>query len=251
MWSLMALTFSLVFMQKLSFANSLKPSNVAVACLLGASAFGVWAVLKNPTPTVAVAPTIAVPSETTPATTPPTDTRGAGRGPEPRLLRSPAPVLPVKLSEEAQRMVADMLNVYRCQHSVSQRTLAVSLPVNQDGKPRIRGVVSAALKESLGTLPDPCYVNAVLPKLANPETPVEEMDTLFEDLIKRPDALKLRMMFIIANIDNHPKSAEALQQLRDLLRTDWQQDWGRWEQAVNQLAAHQDRGVRIASCRSR
>ena len=239
-------------MLKLSFASSLKPSNVAVACLLGASAFGVWAVLKNPTPTVAVAPTIAVPSETKPAATPPpTETRGVGRGPDPRLLRSPAPVLPVKLSEEAQRMVADMLNVYRCQHSVSQRTLAVSLPVNQDGKPRIRGVVSAALKESLGTLPDPCYVNAVLPKLANPETPNEEMDTLFEDLIKRPDALKLRMMFIIANIDNHPKSAEALQQLRDLLRTDWQQDWGRWEQAVNQLAAHEDRGVRIASCRAR
>jgi len=238
-------------MPKLSFASSLKPSNVAVGCLLGASAFGVWAVLKNPTSTVAVAPAMAVPSETAPAATPPTENRGAGRGPEPRLLRSPAPVLPVKLSDESQRMVADMLNVYRCQHSINQRTLAVSLPVNQDGKPRIRGVVSAALKESLGTLPDPCYVNAVLPKLANPETPDEEMDTLFEDLIKRPDALKLRMMFIIANIDNHPKSAEALQQLRDLLRTDWQQDWGRWEQAVNQLAAHEERGVRIASCRAR
>jgi hypothetical protein len=167
----------------------------------------------------------------------------AGRGLDPRLMRSPAPVLPVPISEEAQRMVADMLNVYRCQHSTSQRALAVALPASGEG--------SAALRQSLGTLPDPCYVNAVLPKLANPETPSAEMDTLFEDLIKRPDALKLRMMFIIANIDNHPKSAEALQQLRDLLRTDWQQDWGRWEQAVNQLAAHEERGVRIASCRAR
>jgi hypothetical protein len=158
-------------------------------------------------------------------------------------MRSPAPVLPVAISEEAQRMVTDMLNVYRCQHSTSQRALAVSLPTNNDG--------AAALKQSLGTLPDPCYVNAVLPKLANPETPGMEMDTLYDDLLTRPSALKLRMMFIIASIDTHPKSADALQQLRDLVKTDWQQDWGRWEQAVNQLAAHEDRGVRIASCRAR
>ena len=211
----------------------------AVVSLISLGAFtkpAPKAVVEAPAPPPA-------PAEAAPASTGPNARPFAGRGFDPRLMRSPAPVLPVAISEEAQRMVTDMLNVYRCQHSTSQRAISVSLPANGDG--------GAELKQSLGTLPDPCYVNAVLPKLANPETPGAEMDMLYEDLLRRPNALRLRMMFIIASIESHPKSADALQQLRDLVRTDWQQDWGRWEQAVNQLAAHEDRGVRIASCRAR
>jgi len=171
----------------------------------------------------------------------------AGRGLNARLMRAAAPELPVALSEEGKRMVKDMLNVYRCSHSGSKRALPPSL----DGASLVAGMKPDAVTQSLGTMPDACYVNAALGRIANPESSSAELDVLFDDLLKRPDALKLRMLFVIASIESHPKAAEALAQLRGLIGTDWEQDWARWEQAVTQLAVRELRGIRIASCRSR
>jgi len=166
----------------------------------------------------------------------------AGRGLEARLMRAASPELPVALSDEGQRMVTAMLNFYRCGHTGSKRSLPpVALNDQQPG----------ALMQSLAAMPDACYVNATLGRIANPETTAAEMTALYEDLLKRPDALKLRMLFIIAGIQSHPMAAQALAQLRGLTGADWDQDWARWEQAVTQLAVREQRGIRVASCRSR
>ena len=212
------------------------PMAVAAVCC---AAVIDWSALTQPA-SATVVQTAAVAPESPPAKGEIATARPvAGRGLAPRLLRATLPDLPVALSEEAKRMVNGMLDVYRCNHSGSKRSLPLTAG---DTKP---------LAQSLATMPDACYVNSTLGRIANPETAAVEMKELFEDLLKRPDALKLRMLFVISSIETHPMAAEALTQLRGMIGTDWEQDWGRWEQAVNQLAAHEDRGVRIASCRSR
>jgi len=214
------------------------PIAAATACC---AAFIDWPKFNEPSTDAMESTTVArtvVPQSQAPV---PTKRPFFGRGGDTRLMRSPTPELPVALSEEGKRMVTGMLNVYRCGHSGSKR----SLP------PVISEPQSTTLDQSLASLPDACYVNAALGRIANPETPADEMSTLFADLLRRPDALKLRMLFVIASIGSHPRSAEALEQLRNLLSTDWEQDWARWEQAVTQFAVREERGVRIASCRSR
>ena len=75
------------------------------------------------------------------------------------------------------------------------------------------------------------------------------MDVLYQDLLKRPNPIKLRMLFIIAETDGHPLAASALRSLQTSLNMDHQQDWPRWEQAVTQVCAHEERGMRSDNCR--
>jgi hypothetical protein len=201
-----------------------------------------WPAVQEQKPDAGKETVVSVSAEPQPEVKTPPARPFGGRGLEARLMRSAPPELPVALSEEGQRMVTAMLNFYRCGHTGSKRSLP---PVtSNDQNPE-------ALMQSLASMPDACYVNASLSRIANPETSATEMATLFEDLLKRPDALKLRMLFIIASIQTHPMAAEALAQLRGLIGTDWEQDWARWEQAVTQLAVREQRGIRVASCRSR
>ena len=75
------------------------------------------------------------------------------------------------------------------------------------------------------------------------------MGLLYEDLLKRPNPIKLRMLFIIAETEGHPLAATALDNLRSILNMDHQQDWPRWEQAVTQVVTHEERGMRSENCR--
>ena len=165
--------------------------------------------------------------------------------PDPKFVAPAAPVLPVTLSAEGQRVAKDMLNAFRCMHSGNQRALPFTRLSSAGAEAQ-----SAALRQALGVLPDGCYVNAVFPRLANPATPEATMAVLFDDLLKRPDAIKLRMLFLIAGIESHPMAAPAMGVLRTALNIDFQQDWPRWESALNEQLIRAQHGLRGMSCRN-
>jgi|GEM_PF-2992047 len=172
-----------------------------------------------------------------------------GVTPDPRFFPRKTPLVLVSLTPEARSMALAMENKYRCAHCCGDETTPRCLPgldgeAYQDPK-----ALTEALRKSLGTLPNDCYVSTALPKVIDPKTPAELMSLLYEDLLKRPDPIKLRMLFIIAETDSHPLAATALDNLRTSMNIDHQQDWPRWEQAVTQVVAHEERGMRSENCR--
>lgn len=169
--------------------------------------------------------------------------------PDPRFARQQPTVVPDILSPEARQMAFTIQNKYRCAHCCDGGGTPQCLPgLGEDGSPDAK-VLVAALKNSLGTLPDDCYVSTALPKVVDTKTPAELMNVLYEDLLKRPNPIKLRMLFIIAEIADHPLAASALAELRTTLNLDHQHDWPRWEQAVTQQCVHEERGMRSDNCR--
>ena len=169
--------------------------------------------------------------------------------PDPRFIRRAQPSLPAALPLEARQMALAIQNKYRCAHCCDEETTPRCLPGL--GKEAVRDpqALTDALRKSLGELPDDCYVSTALPRMVDPKTPAELMNTLYEDLLKRPNPIKLRMLFIIAEIDGHPLAARGLTDLRAIMQLDHQNDWPRWEQAVVQQCAREERGMRGASCR--
>jgi len=169
--------------------------------------------------------------------------------PDPRFARRQPAVVPEALSSEARQMAFTIQNKYRCAHCCDSESSPRCLPgLGGDSSPDAKSLTSA-LRNSLGTLPDDCYVSTALPKVIDPNTPAELMHVLYDDLIRRPNPIKLRMLFIIAEIPDHPLAVSALDDLRTSLHLDHQQDWPRWEQAVIQQCAHEERGMRSDNCR--
>lgn len=193
-------------------------------------------------------------SEATPGAGPPRPpaaaTRpAAGVTPDPRFARRVPPTLPAALSPEAQRMALEIQTKYRCAHCCADEAAPRCLPGLAGAAGRDPQALAEALGKSLGTLPNDCYVSTALPKVIDPKTPAGLMDVLYQDLLNRPNPIKLRMLFIIAETDGHPLAASALRDLRTTLNMDHQQDWPRWEQAVTQVCAHEERGMRSDNCR--
>lgn len=165
--------------------------------------------------------------------------------PDPRFGRRQPTIVPEVLSPEARQMAFTIQNKYRCAHCCDDESSPRCLPgLGGENNPDAKGLVTA-----LGTLPDDCYVSTALPKVVDPNTPAELMHVLYDDLLRRPNPIKLRMLFIVAEIDGHPLADRALADLRTTLNLDHQQDWPRWEQAVNQQCAHEERGMRSDNCR--
>ena len=179
----------------------------------------------------------------------PAPRQAAGVTPDPRFVRRVPPTVPVALSPEARKMALEIQNKYRCAHCCADETAPRCLPgLGGDAGQDPQALVDA-LRKSLGSLPNDCYVSTALPKIIDPETPEDLMDVLYQDLLKRPNPIKLRMLFIIAETDGHPLAASALRSLQTSLNMDHQQDWPRWEQAVTQVCAHEERGMRSDNCR--
>ncbi len=148
-------------------------------------------------------------------------------------------------------MVREMQDIYRCTHSGNRRIFP-SLPASGGGDeaPSLEAL-GASLQQTLATMPDACYVAAALPQMSNPRTPSVLMNVLYQDVLKRPDSIRLRALFLIAGIEAHPLANDALDNLKEAMHVDYQMDWSRWEQAVSQAVAHDARGMRAASCRAR
>ena len=167
--------------------------------------------------------------------------------PDPNFVRVIPLKLPAAAAPEAPRVLQDLEGAYRCMHTGSKRSLAAWLPPGD--APTSAEELSQSMQRSLAKLPDACYVATALPQVINPRTPGPLMEVLLQDLDGRPDTIRLRTLFLIAGMQSHPRSGEALTNLQALLKIDYQRDWSRWDQAISDQLARDSHGLRGVSCR--
>jgi hypothetical protein len=169
--------------------------------------------------------------------------------PDPRFVNIKPPKIPAISSPDGQRVVVEMQNAYRCMHTSNWRAAQASLPKDAADAPASIEELAVSMRESLGLLPDSCYVANALPQIANPRTPRVLMDVLYNDLTSRPDPIKLRTFFLLAGIKSHPLAGKALDNLRTAMNSDYGTDWARWDQAISERLSREKMGMRGVSCR--
>jgi hypothetical protein len=89
-------------------------------------------------------------------------------------------------------------------------------------------------------LGDDHYASAAI-LLTNVHTATNVLDVLINDLLNRPNAVKLPALVLIQAVDEHPKAAEARELLQHYLDQDYGSDDDAWERAVQDwLKAHEE-----------
>jgi hypothetical protein len=165
----------------------------------------------------------------------------------------PRPVareIPEISTPEAKRVVRDLQRVYAGDSTSNKTKVADILSKITSGAAGSLEHSSTLLRQTVATLPDADYVNAVLPAILNPHGPAGVVDLLYQDLSTRPNTIRLRTLFLIAGIEAHPLAATALKDLQAILRTDYEQNWSRWDQAISQQLFRENRGSRGQDCRT-
>jgi hypothetical protein len=77
--------------------------------------------------------------------------------------------------------------------------------------------------------------------LTNAALPEGVLDILLDDVLNRPNSLKLPALLDVARSAQHPKSAEAKDFLKLFLEEDYASDWDKWQAGVEQwLKANPD-----------
>jgi len=107
----------------------------------------------------------------------------------------------------------------------------------------------ATLQKALSAVPDAEYVHVALAHVANPETPSEFMKVLFDNLANRSEEVKLLSYLVIAQNEANPMAQSAIDGLRATLGSDFQREWGRWEQAISQRIYRNKKAFRSDNCR--
>ncbi len=98
--------------------------------------------------------------------------------------------------------------------------------------------MTTATEEAVKRLPDADYDAVALPLIANPQTHGLVESVLFDDVMRRPDAIALPALLLVARVPNHPYAKFARENLDLLIGEDFGVDWPKWEIAVkNALAA--------------
>ena len=92
------------------------------------------------------------------------------------------------------------------------------------------------------------YATELLPQLLNVRTPSTEMAAVYQDLMTRPEALKLPGLLLVAEQEGHPYAAEALEGLRSEFGVDYGTEWDRWQQTIVDRVQRNGRGKRASSC---
>lgn len=89
-------------------------------------------------------------------------------------------------------------------------------------------------------LPDSDY-GLMHPYLTNAALPEDVLDVLLDDVLNRPNSLKLPALLAVAQSPQHPKAEEARDFLELLLDEDYGNDWNQWQVKMGQwLAANPD-----------
>ena len=77
--------------------------------------------------------------------------------------------------------------------------------------------------------------------LTNASLPEGVLDILLNDVLNRPNSLKLPALLEVARNAHHPKAAEAMDFLKLFLEEDYATDWDKWQAGVDQwLKANPD-----------
>ena len=82
-------------------------------------------------------------------------------------------------------------------------------------------------------LPDQDY-GLMRAYLTNTALPEEVQDVLLDDILNRPNRLKLPSLLDVARTAQHPKAAEAKDFLELFLEEDYGEDWDKWQVQVDQ-----------------
>ena len=72
------------------------------------------------------------------------------------------------------------------------------------------------------------------PYLTNSSLPEDVLDVLLDDVLNRPNSLKLPALLDMARSPQHPKAAEAKDFLELLLDEDYGDDWEKWQTKMNE-----------------
>lgn len=124
-----------------------------------------------------------------------------------------------------------------------ERQIAEAAARGRDAKSKAREILAllprlpeeaftSAAEQAIERLPDADYAAIALPVLSDPQSHAQVMSVLFADLMERPDAITLPALLTIAQDPAHPFSPAALDNLRLLLRADFDRDWSRWSEAI-------------------
>lgn len=70
--------------------------------------------------------------------------------------------------------------------------------------------------------------------LTNAALPEEVLDVLLDDVLNRPNSLKLPALLEVARATQHPKAAEAKDFLELFLEEDYGNDWDKWQAGMEQ-----------------
>jgi len=70
--------------------------------------------------------------------------------------------------------------------------------------------------------------------LTNAALPEEVLDVLLEDVLNRPNSLKLPALLGVARTPQHPKAAEAKDFLELFLEEDYANDWDKWQSKMEE-----------------
>lgn len=97
--------------------------------------------------------------------------------------------------------------------------------------------MTTATEEAVKRLPDTDYNAIALPFVTNPQTHGLVESVLFDDLMRRPDAIALPALLRIARIPNHPYARFAHDNLDLLIGEDFGADWLKWEAAIQKSLA--------------
>jgi hypothetical protein len=82
-------------------------------------------------------------------------------------------------------------------------------------------------------LPDQDY-GLLRKHLTNPDLPEDVLDVLLDDVLNRPNSLKLPALLEVARSPQHPKAAEAKDFLELFLEEDYGADWDKWQAGMEQ-----------------
>jgi hypothetical protein len=88
-----------------------------------------------------------------------------------------------------------------------------------------------AVRHLVNLLDDEHYVSAQL-LYTNAHTHPEVLSILMQDLLNRPESVKLPVALAIAQVDLHPQHEQAISLLRLHIDQDHGSNWLEWEQAV-------------------
>lgn len=77
------------------------------------------------------------------------------------------------------------------------------------------------------------HYDGVAEMLTNASTPPDVLDVLKNDMLNRPDSIKLPLLLDIARDSDHPWHSEALDMLGLLMQQDNGSNWDQWSTAIN------------------
>ena len=222
-----------------SFSKILKGIGILAAVVVVGMLIGYWASSSRPsTPNVPTNPTQATEQSTarTPLKEPKKDPGGAhkaeatvpkpGQNPKPTIAptadTTPKPnSVATNLIPDWEEKVDAILTSDDPDPEKAKKLLAMFPLLTGDAQEEVAHHLS-------NIVPDEDYA-AFGSYLTNSTLPEDILDVLLEDVLNRPNSIKLKMLLEVARDPQNPKAAEAKDVLELFLEEDYGADWAMWE----------------------